>query len=81
MMQNSRDMKICGVSEQEGCAGPPLMNRSYPCASENSTPSRLVLAHIPTWLDNQLDDDLVWENAVAYQLTRRAEAIKRHESP
>jgi hypothetical protein len=57
------------------------MNRSYPCASENSTPSRLVLAHIPTWLDNQLEDDLVWENAVAYQLTRRAEAIKRHESP
>jgi hypothetical protein len=57
------------------------MNRSYPCASENSTASRLVLAHIPTWLDNQLEDDLVWENAVAYQLTRRAEAIKRHESP
>jgi hypothetical protein len=44
-MQYSRDMKMDGVSEQEGCAGPHLMNRSYPGASENSTALRLVLAH------------------------------------
>jgi hypothetical protein len=51
-MQNSRDMKMDGVSEQEGYAGPHLMNRSYPGASENSTALRLELAHKPTWLNN-----------------------------
>jgi hypothetical protein len=29
LMRDSRDIKMDGLSEQEGCAGPHLMNRSY----------------------------------------------------
>jgi hypothetical protein len=59
LMRDSRDMKMDGLSEQEGCRGPYLINRSYLAASENSTARGLLLAYAPTWLDNQLEDDLV----------------------
>jgi hypothetical protein len=35
MMQNSRDMKIGGLSEQKGCGGLHLMNRSCPPLAMN----------------------------------------------
>ena len=49
MMRNSRDMEICGVSEQEGCAGPHLMNRSYPC---EELWGWCLRTHRPGWITN-----------------------------